>query len=79
MRQIGRSGTGPGQLKYPCMIASDNEDKIYVTEYANHRVSVFTSNGGYLTSFGSQGSGPGQFANPHGIYSCGQFGFGVCV
>ena len=70
MRQIGRSGTDPGELrKLFLMIAIDSEDKIYiyVAENSNHCVSVFTSHGGYLTSFGSQGSGPGQFQSPRGI------------
>ena len=30
----------------------------------NHRVSVFTSEGVFVTSFGRRGSGPGEFANP---------------
>ena len=49
------------------MITVDDEDKIFVTESGNHRVSVFTSQGGYLTSFGSCGSGPQQFQYPYGI------------
>ena len=49
------------------MIVIDSEDKIYVAENSNHHVSVFTSHGGYLTSFDSQGSGPGQFQSPRVI------------
>ena len=67
MRQIGRRGTGQGELSNPAAITIDNEDKIYVTENGNHRVSVFTSDGGYLTSFGSHGNGPQQFQYPRGI------------
>ena len=35
---------------------------VYVTEAGNNRVSVFTCEGKFLTSFGSYGSGPGQFS-----------------
>ena len=49
------------------MITIDAEDRIFVTEYGNHRVSVFTSQGGYLTSFGGHGSGPQQFKSPYGV------------
>ena len=49
------------------MIAINSEDEIYVPEHNNHRVSVFTSQGEYLTYFGSYGSGPEQFQNPRGI------------
>ena len=40
---------------------------VYVTEFENHRVSVFTSEGKFLTSFGNEGNGPGQFNRPCGI------------
>ena len=40
---------------------------MYVSEYGNDRVSVFTSEGGFVTSFGRQGSGPGQFDDPYGL------------
>ena len=40
---------------------------VYVTEDGNHHVSVFTCEGKFLSSFGSEGSGPGQFNHPRGI------------
>ena len=67
LKQIGRSGSGKGELNWPAMIAIDSEDKVYVIEFGNHRVSVFTSDGDYLTSFGTYGNGPQQFKDPHGI------------
>ena len=39
----------------------------YVSEWGNYRVSVFTSEGVFVTSFGSCGEGPGQFKRPCGI------------
>ena len=38
-----------------------------VVENGNSRVSVFTSKGDFLKSFGSKGSGPGQFKWPCGL------------
>ena len=40
---------------------------MYVTEYYNHCVSMFTSEGQFLRSFGTKGEGPGQFNKPCGI------------
>ena len=40
---------------------------LYVTEGGNSHVSVFKCDGQFLTSFGSQGSGLGQFHRPCGI------------
>ena len=40
---------------------------VYVSEYENHRISVFTSLGQFVTSFGKWGSGPGEFKYPRGI------------
>ncbi len=45
----------------------DSDDLVYVGESGNNRVSVFTCEGVFLKSFGSNGSGPGQFNGPYGI------------
>ena len=56
-----------GELSLPYGLAIDSSDRVYVSEYDNHRVSVFTSEGQFVTSFGSRGEGPGQFACPRGL------------
>ena len=56
-----------GELDFPAGISIDSDDTVYVNEYNNCRVSVFTHEGNFLTSFGSQGDGPGQFYYPHRI------------
>ena len=58
---------GDGELKCPIGISIDSEDVVYVCEWNNHCISVFTCEGKFLTSFGTQGSGPGQFSSPRGI------------
>ena len=40
---------------------------VYVTDYSSHHMSVFTTEGKYVTSFGKQGSGEGEFSHPVGI------------
>ena len=37
---------------------------MYVSDSENHRVQVFTPEGGFVRAFGSLGSGPGQFTLP---------------
>jgi Ca2+-binding RTX toxin-like protein len=49
--KAGVTGTGAGELN-PRGIAVDDSGRVYVTEYANHRVSVFTSGGAFVHAFG---------------------------
>jgi DNA-binding beta-propeller fold protein YncE len=57
-----------GPFNHPTeMIAHPNGD-IYVTDgYRNARVHRFTGDGKLVTSWGTPGSGPGQFHLPHSI------------
>ena len=41
---------------------------MYVTDYNNHRVQLFSADGQFISSFGSKGSQPGQLCHPHGMY-----------
>ena len=63
----GRVYSGEGELSFPTSISIDSDDAVYVAEGRNHRVSVFTREGTFLTSFGSKGDGPGQFNTPREI------------
>jgi hypothetical protein len=38
-----------------------------VADTDNHRIQLFTSSGTYLTQWGAQGSGNGQFMYPRGV------------
>ena len=61
LRKFGGEGKGEGQLSWPSSICIDKiENRVYVTEDNNHRVSVFTHLGKFLTSFG-------EFNLPHGV------------
>ncbi|MBW1823734.1 MAG: 6-bladed beta-propeller, partial [Deltaproteobacteria bacterium] len=48
-------------------VATDASGNIYVTDYNHHRVRKFSKDGAFITSWGSFGSGPGQFNRPEGI------------
>ena len=65
---FGSFGVDGGRLKFPAGIALD-EDKVYVSEFelCNDHVSVFTSDGLFVTSFGDHGKGLGEFSNPRGL------------
>src|SRR5207247_5095591 len=39
----------------------------FVADFTNDRIQKFTNTGTFLTKWGSQGSGDGQFANPTGV------------
>ena len=64
---FGEFGESVGKLNRPCGVAVNNRNEIAVTEFCNHRVSVFSSDGTHLRSFGRQGRNPGEFNYPSGI------------
>jgi len=46
----------------------DAQDNIYVSDgYSNSRVAKYDKHGNWLMSWGSRGTGPGQFNTPHNI------------
>ena len=42
-------------------VAVDRQGKLFAADFYNHRIQKFSADGGFLTSFGSRGDGPGQF------------------
>ena len=64
---FGQKGESVGMLNGPWGVAVNDHDEIAVTEYWNHRVSVFSSDGTHLRSFGRGGNNNGAFQYPSGI------------
>ena len=64
---FGQKGKSVGMLHLPLGVAVNDHDEIAVTEYCNHRVSVFSSDGTHLRSFGRKGNNNGEFRYPTGI------------
>jgi DNA-binding beta-propeller fold protein YncE len=60
----GIAGAGAGQLDGPDGVAIDSSGDVWVAEEGSDRVQEFSESGSYITSFGSAGSGAGQFAAP---------------
>ena len=60
----GRCG---GELNGPFGICVAGQ-YLYVAEWYGNCVSVFTTKGKYVTSFGQEGSGEGEFNYPRGLY-----------
>ena len=60
-------GTADGQLMWPCSIAIGRDDRIYISDEALHRISIFDREGTFLGKWGAFGDGHGQFNRPAGI------------
>jgi NHL repeat-containing protein len=57
-----------GLFRQPTDVAWDSEGNIYITDgYINSRVAKYDKNGDWVKSWGSKGTGPGQFRLPHSI------------
>ena len=63
---MGKKGTSEGQFFYPNGITLSN-GLLYVVDTGNQRIQVFSTDGEFISSFGSSGLGPGQFLNVFGI------------
>ena len=64
---FGQKGESVRMLNGPWGVAVNDHDEIAVTDYWNHRVSVFSSDGTHLRSFGREGQNNGEFKYPTGI------------
>jgi len=68
----GVSGSGPNLLNQPNDVVIDpNDGDIFVSEShrggMNNRIVHYSADGTYIKQWGSKGSGPGQFSEPHTI------------
>ena len=61
------SGTGDDQFNSPVAMAFDTQDRLYVTDELNHRVTIFDASGKFLHKWDAAGSGDGEFNGPAGI------------
>jgi DNA-binding beta-propeller fold protein YncE len=55
------------QLSQPSDVAVSNDGRIYVVDGVNSKVRIFNPSGQTIASFGTAGSGNGEFKNPLGI------------
>lgn len=65
---IGPQGNGDGQLSGTYQAAiNPNTGNLYVADGDNNRIQEFTSDGTYITQWGTLGSDAGEFEYPTGI------------
>ena len=66
---VSKTGSGPGQFgnSIPTGIAVGTNGNVYVTDPGNSRIQTFSHDGEYLFSWGTNGSGDGQFSYPSSI------------
>ena len=71
----GSGGSGDGQFSFNTRndfsrglgITVDSNGNVYVADIENVRIQKFDSDGNFITKWGSEGSGDGQFGRPRGI------------
>lgn len=61
---FGSAGAGPGQFNNPIGIHYSPAGEVFVADGLNDRVQAFTPAGAYLRTYGSSGTGRGQFRLP---------------
>ena len=66
-------GDGDTQFKLVAGMAFDSEDRLHIVDEGANRITVFNSQGVFLSKWGSPGTGDGEFNGPSGIAfdSCG--------
>ncbi|WP_053368270.1 6-bladed beta-propeller [Bacillus sp. FJAT-27245] len=67
--EVGKPGTGDGELNAPNGITADDEGNVYVVDTGNQRVQIFDSKGKFLKIINGSANGKGEsiFVNPRGI------------
>jgi sugar lactone lactonase YvrE len=70
--QWGGQGSGNGQFEYPSAVAIDAAGNVYVAEQeeiwgGNHRIQKFEKDGNFISKWGSEGSGDGEFSYPSAV------------
>ncbi|MEO9276942.1 MAG: HYR domain-containing protein, partial [Nitrososphaera sp.] len=56
-----------GQFAFPQGVTVDSSGNVYVTDLGNRRIEKFDNSGTFLFTWGTKGSGNGQFQSPIGI------------
>ena len=61
------AGSGDGQFILPVAIAFDSQERLYITDEQNHRITLFDLAGNFLSKWGVLGSVDGELNGPAGI------------
>ena len=74
----GLAGGESGEFLYPISFGVGPDGRLFVLDAGNGRIQVFTHNAEYLTQWGGEGSGEGQFDFGSGAWA-GSFSGSICV
>ena len=61
------AGAGNTQFRWPVCMDFDTQERLYVTDELNQRVTAFNLDGQFLHKWGAPGRGDGEFNGPAGI------------
>jgi DNA-binding beta-propeller fold protein YncE len=64
LMDIGKRGSGPGELNLPRDVAIAPDGNLFVVDGANFRIEAFKPDGTFVRSFGGVGRQSGQFSRP---------------
>ena len=60
----GGQGTGDGEFDSAGGGAAASDGSVYVSDWFNHHIQKFTSEGVFVSKWGTEGTGDGQFIQP---------------
>ena len=64
---FGQKGTSVGMLNLPCCVAVNDRDEIAVSDFRNHCISVYSSDGTHIRTIGRMGRKNGELIYPIGV------------
>jgi len=64
---VGQPGAGPGEFHRAEGIGLDTAGNVFVADSCNHRIQVFSADGGFLRQYGRPGNQPGEMSYPYDI------------
>ena len=65
--EFAYGGTAQGQMMWPCAMVMSPDGKLFVTDEALHRISIYDTGGDFIDSWGARGRNDGEFNRPSGI------------
>jgi len=65
--KIGSKGPECGQIRLPSAVGLDRDDSLYVLDYGNHRISIFSRKGEFLKQIEETEQTKGLFSIPQGL------------
>jgi len=67
LRQLGKTGSQPGEFCQPTHAAVDRDGTLYVADSLNFRIQIFDAQSNLLSAFGRAGDGTGDFSKAKGV------------